>query len=44
MNAFMADPTATAFLFGDGYRIELAASVAASNFLSLIVRAISYRS
>lgn len=27
VDAFMADPTTTAFLFGDGYRIDLAEAV-----------------
>jgi hypothetical protein len=38
VDAYMADPTTTAFLFGDGYQIDLAASVEASTFASLVVK------
>ena len=38
VDAFIADPTTTAFLFGDGYQMDLAASVAASNFATLVVK------
>ena len=38
VDAFMADPSTTAFLFGDGYQIDLAASVSASTFATLVVK------
>jgi hypothetical protein len=37
VEAFMADPTTTLFVFGGGYRLDLAAAVRASNFASLVV-------
>jgi hypothetical protein len=38
VDAFMADPSTTAFLFGDGYQVDLPGSVAASSFATLVVK------
>ncbi|KQO69773.1 hypothetical protein [Methylobacterium sp. Leaf89] len=38
VDAYMADPTTTLFLFGDGYRIDLAGAVEGSRFASLVVK------
>ena len=37
VEAFMADPTTTAFLFGDGYRIDLAEAVRSHEWASVTV-------
>ena len=37
VDAFMADPTMTAFLFGDGYRIDLAEAVSSHEWAKVTV-------
>lgn len=37
VDTFMADPTTTAFLFGDGYRIDLAEAVHSHEWASVTV-------
>lgn len=37
VDAFMADPTTTAFLFGDGYRIDLAEAVSSHEWAKVTV-------
>lgn len=37
VDAFMADPTATDFLFGDGYQIDLSQAVSAHEWASVTV-------
>jgi hypothetical protein len=36
-DAFMQDPSTTLFVFGEGYQIDLAASVGASSFATRVV-------
>ncbi len=38
VDAYMADPTTTAFLFGDGYRIDLAEAVRSHEWAAVTVR------
>jgi len=37
VDAFMADPTTTAFLFGDGYQIDLAEAVSSHEWAKVTV-------
>ncbi|KQO76406.1 hypothetical protein [Methylobacterium sp. Leaf88] len=37
VDAFMADPSTTAFLFGDGYRIDLAEAVSSHEWAKVTV-------
>ena len=37
VDAYMADPTTTAFLFGDGYRIDLAEAVRSHEWAAVTV-------
>lgn len=37
VDAYMADPTTTAFLFGDGYRIDLAEAVRTHEWAAVTV-------
>ena len=37
VDAFMADPTTTAFLFGDGYQIDLADAVSSHEWAKVTV-------
>jgi hypothetical protein len=37
VDAFMADPTTTAFLFGDGYQIDLSEAVRSHEWASVTV-------
>jgi hypothetical protein len=37
VEAFMADPTTTAFLFGDGYQIDLAEAVSSHEWAKVTV-------
>lgn len=37
VDAFMADPTATAFLFGNGYQIDLSEAVSSHEWASVTV-------